>query len=413
MNSDYYHNNIKTILQDDTKFRSTENSCCDAIKRKANKLIDQINKETKTKFCDKLTGTFKPGYIYGNPKIHKDKLNPKLRPIISTIPTPTYELSKKINEIINAYMPNKYSVSSTIEFISLITCCKPNNYMGSLDVESLFTNVPLYDTIDIILNYTYRHPSLPPPKISEESLKEALVLCTTMCPFSTYEGKTYIQIDGVSMGCVLGPTFANYYMGHLEEKVLNNNPNKPEIYCRYMDDIFISSDKDNSLQILKDSFEKQSVLKFTFEKSNNDEINFLDVHIKSNGNIFHTSVHIKDTNNGDYLNYKSICPQRYKVGVIKTLLHHAYLISSNWDVFDKEIFRLKQTLINNNFPQYLIEQTIKQFLRLKFEQGTSSNKENLNLYFCNQMTVHIKQRENQLKNIINKNITVKKPNEKV
>ena len=165
--------------------------------------------------------------------------------------------------------------------------------MGSLDVESLFTNVPLHETINIILDYTYRHDTIPPPKIKENTLKEALTLCTSTCPFSTYDGKIYMQKDGVSMGCVLGPTFANFYMGHLENRVLNNY--KPYIYCRYMDDIFISSDDKNCLEIIKRMFEQKSVLKFTTEDSINEEINFLDCEIKIIDNSFHTSVQTKDT----------------------------------------------------------------------------------------------------------------------
>jgi hypothetical protein len=43
--------------------------------------------------------------MYGNPKIHKNDKDPPLRPIISTIPTPTYEISKVINNILTKYMP--------------------------------------------------------------------------------------------------------------------------------------------------------------------------------------------------------------------------------------------------------------------------------------------------------------------
>ena len=41
-----------------------------------------------------LVGDFNPGYIYGNCKIHRDTNNPPLRPVISQIPSPTYEMTK-------------------------------------------------------------------------------------------------------------------------------------------------------------------------------------------------------------------------------------------------------------------------------------------------------------------------------
>jgi hypothetical protein len=41
------------------------------------------------------------------------------------------------------------------------------------------------------------------------------------------------------MGCVLGPTMANYYMGHLEELVLTDDI-KQKSYTRFVDDIFLA-----------------------------------------------------------------------------------------------------------------------------------------------------------------------------
>jgi hypothetical protein len=57
--------------------------------------------------------------------------------------------------------------------------------MASLDVESLFTNVPVNETINIILDYVYRNtdPEKYPPAIPEKYMKSLLLLCTTECPF--------------------------------------------------------------------------------------------------------------------------------------------------------------------------------------------------------------------------------------
>ena len=82
------------------------------------------------------------------------------------------------------------------------------------------------------------------------------------------------------MGSPLGFTFANFYMSHLENNILDNNPTiKPTTYCRYVDDIFVITKDTESLLILKPEFERNSVLKFTHEPNNNNKINFLDVHV--------------------------------------------------------------------------------------------------------------------------------------
>ncbi|XP_076053809.1 uncharacterized protein LOC143032740 isoform X2 [Oratosquilla oratoria] len=52
-------------------------------------------------------------------------------------------------------------------------------------------------------------------------------------PFYGPDGKMRIQVDGVAMGSPLGPLFANFYMGSIEEKVFNDHPDmQPCIYAR-------------------------------------------------------------------------------------------------------------------------------------------------------------------------------------
>ena len=51
----------------------------------------------------------------------------------------------------------------------------------------------------------------------------------------------YVQQDGVAMGSPLGVLFANFYMGVVEERVFSKIP-RPHIYCRYIDDTFVSLD---------------------------------------------------------------------------------------------------------------------------------------------------------------------------
>jgi hypothetical protein len=267
-----------------------------------------------------------------------------LRPIVSTIPTPTYDLSKIINNIIKPYMPNKYSISSTKEFIAILLGhnneVPEDKILASLDVESLFTNVPLEEAIDITLKYVYENKEIQPPTdISKEDLKKLLLLCTSKCPFQMPNGETYTQIDGVMMGCVLGPTLANFYMGNLEKSILDNfNLNtQPFIYCRYVDDIFVVIDSIEELEKLKKLFELNSILKFTFEIEKQKVINFLDCKITRIDKKIETDIYIKETSDCSYLNFKSICPMKYKIGIIKTLLHRAKLVCSTWNNFNNEV----------------------------------------------------------------------------
>ena len=356
MNRNDYERKIKNILNDETKFSKVTEPADKVIHnstKKLNDIIQIINEKAKRKIFNKVTGHKRPGYIYGTCKIHKNVSDPPLRPVISTIPTPAYEVSKVLNNIITKYMPREFTCKSTNEFISLIKSQKPDSVMASLDVEGLFTNVPVNETIEIILQHVYdnENPSLAPPDIPKNYLKCLLEICTTDSTFYSPDGTLYRQIDGVSMGCILGPTVANYYVGDLERKVFRSHPDlKPRTYVRYVDDTFGSFKSNEHVFQLKDVFEENSCLKFTFEIEKETKISFLDVNILRKDEFYETSVFVKATNNGDCLNFDSLCPIRYKEGVVKTFLHRAYNISSNWNLFHSEVTRIKQLLINNNFP---------------------------------------------------------------
>ena len=58
--------------------------------------------------------------------------------------------------------------------------------------------------------------------------------------------RLYKQVDGVTMGSLLGVTIANLFLGHLEEKVFADKPFcLPKLYLRYIDDMFAIFDNHN------------------------------------------------------------------------------------------------------------------------------------------------------------------------
>ena len=87
--------------------------------------------------------------------------------------------------------------------------------MVSFDVTFLFTNVPLDETIEIILQPVYidkeTNTNLP-----KKEMKELLHLCANNVHF-IFNGKIYIQIDGVAMGSPLGSVLASIFMVEFEK----------------------------------------------------------------------------------------------------------------------------------------------------------------------------------------------------
>ena len=55
-------------------------------------------------------------------------------------------------------------------------------------------------------------------------------------------------------------------------------------------------------------------------------------------------------------------PFSYKIGLFKTLLHRAFVISNNWSIFHLELSKTKEILEKNLYPSNFIDQQIKQCL---------------------------------------------------
>ena len=190
----------------------------------------------------------------------------------------------------------------------------------SLDVENLYTNVPIERTIEIILDHVYHNDARAPPNMSETIMKQLLTICTKEAPFKHIDGNIHQQTDGIAMGSPVGCIFANFYMSSLEIQTLNELNKKPELYARYIDDILLVVDDENELLTIKNKLTENSVLSFTHEHGHN-KLAFLEVLLEMQDGNLQTSDYVKPTNSGEIINYKSECSEKYKKVVITNLLH--------------------------------------------------------------------------------------------
>ena len=88
--------------------------------------------------------------MYGHCKVHKDIIDnyPPFRPILSVVNTPTYKLTKFLVSILKSLTSNEHTVKDSYTFAEEINEQNSEWFMGSLDVDSLFTNILLGETID-------------------------------------------------------------------------------------------------------------------------------------------------------------------------------------------------------------------------------------------------------------------------
>ena len=133
---------------------------------------------------------------------------------------------------------NEFVVKDSFSFAKEIVEQDSSFYMRRLDVGSLFSNIPLEETISICTEsiYDQNHSIV---GLNNSEFIELLSLATKESYF-IFNEILYKQIDGVAMGSPLGPTLANAFLCFYEKKWLEQRSDKfkPLYYRRYVNDIF-------------------------------------------------------------------------------------------------------------------------------------------------------------------------------
>ena len=146
----------------------------------------------------------------------------------------------------------------------------------SLDVVSLFTNVPLRKTMNIILKWVYNE-KLINTSLSKLSLKKSILeTCQKMA--LSFNNKLYEERDGVSMGGLLGPVLANIIMTECENVIVDKFMKEKVImfYTRYVDDTLLITKKKDIIYVLNQFINFDTNLRFTIETFQNSVPHFLD-----------------------------------------------------------------------------------------------------------------------------------------
>ena len=158
-----------------------------------------------------VSGT-KPGILYGLPKIHKCDV--PLRPILSATGTTGSNLAKFFVPLLSAFTTNHFSIKDSFSFATEISSLPNSNsyFMASFDIKSLFTNIPLEETVSIATDNYFNITRL--FRNFKPKLFKNLLLSSVKDIIFLFNGKVFSQIDGVGMGNPLGPTFNNLFLCH-------------------------------------------------------------------------------------------------------------------------------------------------------------------------------------------------------
>ncbi len=99
----------------------------------------------------------------------------------------------------------------------------------SVDVSSLFTNVPIDEAVSVIRDKLQNDESLDERTFSEFITLEVYLMST----YFRYNGNCYEQVDGAAIFTPVSAVVANLYMEFFEEVDLNSTPVKPVLWKRY------------------------------------------------------------------------------------------------------------------------------------------------------------------------------------
>ena len=155
-----------------------------------------------------------PGAFYLLPKIHKETRPPPGRPIISAIGSPTEKISEFLDFFLQPFPVTIPSyIKDTTHFLTMVNeiqTVPPGCLLATLDVVSLYTNIPLEDARRAVARALSRiRPRACNP--SNQSLIRLLDLVFQKNVFTFCDQKTvkyYVQNSGVSMGSKCSPAVA-------------------------------------------------------------------------------------------------------------------------------------------------------------------------------------------------------------
>ncbi len=298
-----------------------------------------------------------------------------VRPIIAGPESPTQRLSELLEKILSPLVPFvKSFIKDDWGFLRKL----PQEIdfdcdIYSVDIVSLYTNIPHDLGIEAISYYVDKFRDKIPERFTKEFIIESLLFVLQNNNF-VFDNVLYHQIIGTAMGTKCAPPYANLSVGYLEETKLEPELPKhfaPPIvellirwFLRYIDDGFVLWPcfcNINTFFQLLNSLNQH--IQFTLEKSTKyysdghhvQELAFLDVLvIVRNHRVFSTDIYYKETNSHFYLDYKSHHLEHVKNNLPYTLAKKIITFVSDEKQTNFRLQQMRQWLLKCKYPNEII-----------------------------------------------------------
>ena len=399
------------------------------------KIEERFNKSQQT-LCDhgsisqafyqstRATGS-QPARLYGLAKVHKD--NVPLRPVLS-LPASCYH---KLNKVLSRFFDkvpgaNIETCTPAMKELLASSTIDEDETIFSLDVESLYTNVPVQEAIIHAVDCLYSFECV--PEFEKDVFIQLMKLAVTDVHFMAC-GQWFLQKDGVAMGSSLAVILAHLWLKKFEEKIrlevtrppstvesnlfkvclelvtregsfvlcdccctwcheacigvavsevtnsesfcsacteYNRTIETCKVFGRYVDDVKRSSKVANFESISSFVKSLHDNLEFTIERLNDRKIPFLDLLVTLRDKKLNTEWYLKPTDTGILLNFRATAPIRFKKNIIQGTVHRIFNATSDWSSFHAAIERACVCFEQNQNPpvfyQPIIRNTITKIL---------------------------------------------------
>uniref|UniRef100_A0A5S6Q348 Reverse transcriptase domain-containing protein n=1 Tax=Trichuris muris TaxID=70415 RepID=A0A5S6Q348_TRIMR len=369
LDREMYNSKVKDLLDTDA-YTPLQNDPTDKVRKHLIKLLSQFYDETReeqiSRFLKKLkySSNFSPPEMFCFPKIHK--VGVPLRPIVACGRGVVTELSRYLAKLLRPltglHPSHTINSSSFVKEVVQVDL-QPEDILVSYDVKDLFTSVPLGYTFDILFESLSKDVKLTQrTKLNPYHLSQLVKFCVEEGNYFHWNGSYFSQKEGAPMGSPLSPVVAEIFMEHLEVLAFKDGFSSMgvKMFKRYVDDIFVIIEKDKEgalLDHLNSIFAGK--ITFTMEREENGKLAFLDcLVIRDQGHI-KTKVFRKPTNSERYLNFHSNHPLFVKKGIITGMVDRAYSLCHVQYLAD-EIKYIKRILLQNGYPKYFMETTIRE-----------------------------------------------------
>ena len=362
MDVNYYIREAKRQLNDSKNYKVLAKDPTATNNDLVNQTIDRFIKEQliNENIADGLKNSSpRTPQFYISPKIHKEG-NPG-HPVVSSINCHTANISNYVDYHLQPIVKQIPSyVKDTNNFINKINAVKSvpkNSYLVTMDVRSLYTNIPNAEGISAVKR-AFDNYSKKTTTTKVITTFSALILTLNNFVLDCIH---YLQIKGCAMDTIYAPAYAIFFMANFELKYIYPYiRDKTKMFLRFIDYLFMiwTGSEQELLDFINDLNKKHPLIKFEFKYSQT-KIEFLDVLVyKDHSNMLKTTIYKKQTDRQNYLEARSEHPKLLKDSIPYSQALRIKLICSSQQEFLNHTEKMINQFQKCGYNRSLIEQQI-------------------------------------------------------